>query len=172
MVKRFLFFFCMSSLAGLHANSQVQVHEANLEAAFIYNFIKYIDWDVDDNTENFTIGVIGATPVYTSLLEIARTKTADSKKIVILHFDNPDEIVFCNILFIPASTPFSLSSILSRAGPGTLTIGEKDGYAEAGTAFNFIVVNDKLRFEANVKAILSAGLKASSQLLKLAKIVD
>jgi YfiR/HmsC-like len=172
MVKRLLLLFCISSLAGVHASCQVQVHKANLEAAFIYNFIKYIDWDVDENTETFTIGVIGASPVYNSLVEIAGTKTVDSKKIVVLHFDSPDEIVFCNILFIPASTSFSLSSILSRAGPGMLTIGEKDGYAEAGTAFNFIVVNDKLRFEANVKAIISAGLKASSQLLKLAKIVD
>ncbi|MGH2563548.1 MAG: YfiR family protein [Ginsengibacter sp.] len=172
MANRFLLFLCISALTGFHARGQGRIREANLKAAFIYNFIKYIDWDVDGNTDDFTIGIVGNSAVYNSLQEIANTRTAEGKKIVVSHFDSPGDITFCNILFIPANTSFSVASMLSRAGPGTLTIGEKDGLAQAGIAFNFIVLDDKLRFEANVKAILSAGLKASSQLLKLAKIVD
>ncbi|HMC99217.1 MAG TPA: YfiR family protein, partial [Ferruginibacter sp.] len=66
----------------------------------------------------------------------------------------------------------SLQSVLDRAGKGVLTVSEEPGLAKQGTAFNFIVNNDKLKFEANLKAIYAAGLKAGAQLLKLAIIVD
>ena len=59
-----------------------------------------------------------------------------------------------------------------KAGKGTLTISEETGFADMGSAINFVVINDKLKFEANVKSITDEGLKASSQLLKLAIIVD
>ena len=104
--------------------------------------------------------------------EIAASKTVNDKKIIVKYFDSPDEITFCNILFISEKDPFSLSSVLAKVGKGTLTISEEPGLAAQGTAFNFVEVRDKLKFEANVKSISSAGLKASSQLLKLAKIVN
>lgn len=170
MVKRFLVLILIS-LSGLPGSAQREVEESNLKAAFIYNFTKYIDWDTDSPDE-FIIGVIGYSPIYESLQEIARTKTVNGKKIVVRRFYSPDEITYCNILFISSNCNFSLASVLSKVGRGTLTISEKPGFAERGTAFNFVVVNEKLKFEANIKSIFAAGLKASSQLLKLATIVD
>jgi len=169
MVKRFLIFICLIA-CGAIGLSQSKAEESDLKAAFIYNFIKYIDWNADSATE-FSIGVIGTSPVYHSLQEMAATKTVNDKKIVIKHFDNPDSITFCNILFISDNDPFPLSSILGKVGRGTLSISEEPGLAAQGTAFNFVEVKDKLKFEANIKSIKSAGLKASSQLLKLAEIV-
>jgi hypothetical protein len=96
----------------------------------------------------------------------------NDKKIVILHFNNPDEITSCNILFISANSYFSLASVLARIDKGTLTISEQPGFAGLGTAFNFVVDHDKLKFEANIKSIDEAGLKASSKLLKLAIIIN
>ena len=170
MFKRLLFIVTMC-YGFANAMAQEREVEANLKAAFIYNFIKYIDWNapVDDS---FIIAVIGSSPVYSSLQEIAKDETVNGKKIIVLHFNSPDDITHCNILFIPASTQYSLSSILVRVGKGTLTISEEPGYAEMGTAFNFVLVRDKLKFEANLNAIDAAGLKASSQLLKLAIIVN
>jgi len=116
--------------------------------------------------------VLGSSSIYNSLLEISKTKTVNDKRIVILHFNKPEEITNCNILFISANSSHSLTPILAKVNKGTLTISEEAGLAEEGTAFNFVVINDKLKFEANVKSINAAGLKASSQLLKLAIIVD
>lgn len=160
----------MMCYGAFNTMAQQREAEANLKAAFIYNFIKYIDWNAPVN-DPFIIAVIGSSPVYNSLQEIANVETVNGKKIIVLHFNNPDDITPCNILFISANSPFSLSSILVRAAKSTLTIGEEPGYAEMGTAFNFVLVKGKLKFEANLDAIAAAGLKASSQLLKLALIV-
>jgi hypothetical protein len=171
MLRSFLVIVLINLCGGLSVRAQKEMEESGLKAAFIYNFTKYIEWNAD-SSDIFSIGVFGSSPIYESLKEISATKTVSNKKIVLKHFTNPEEITFCNVLFISANGPFPLASILSKTGKGTLTIGEQEGYAEEGTAFNFVVANDKLKFEANVKSIIAAGLKASSQLLKLARIVD
>ena len=152
--------------------AQTEAREPDLKAAFIYNFTKYIDWDTSAADKDFVIGVLGTSPITGYLMQIAKTSMAKNKKISIRHFTKPEEIKACDILFIPASTSFSLASILLYAGKGMLTISEQPGYGKQGTALNFVVVNDKLKFEANLKAINSAGLIASSQLLKLAIIIN
>jgi hypothetical protein len=169
MFKRLLF-IVLICYGSVNAMAQLREAEANLKAAFIYNFIKYIDWSTPADA-SFIIGVIGPSPVHKSLQEIAKDESIDGKKIIVLHFNSPEDITGCNILFISANSPYSLSSILSMVSKGTLTISEEPGYATRGTAFNFVLVKDKLKFEANLAAIDAAGLKASSQLLKLALIV-
>jgi hypothetical protein len=152
--------------------SQSVAKEANLKAAFIYNFTKYIEWNNDAVSGDFVIGIIGNSSVSNSLLQIAKTQTAKNKRIVIRLYTNPEEIGGCNILFIAKDNSFSLASILERTGRGVLTISEEPGFASQGTILNFISSNGKLKFEANLKALYDAGLSASSQLLKLAIIVD
>ena len=171
MLKSLLIFISINFYGGFAAIAQSSAGESNLKAAFVYNFTKYIDWG-ENEVADFSIGIIGTSPVENALQEIADTKTVDNKRIVIKHFDRPGDITFCNVLFISADNDFALAAILDEVKRGTLTVSEEPGFARRGTAFNFVVVNHKLKFEANVKSIFNAGLKASSQLLKLAKIVD
>ena len=152
---------------------QDETEEYDIKAAFIYKFTNYIDWDSHLQGNEFVIGVIGNSPVSRHLTEIAQTKTIKDKKIVIRQFNNAEEIGPCQILFISRKTSATLDDILAKvADKGTLTISEKPGYAKKGAGINFIEVDDKLRFEVNTKRISSAGLKASSQLLKLAVIIE
>jgi hypothetical protein len=149
-----------------------QAKEYNLKAAFIYNFTRYIEWKAASNENEFIIGVIGDSPINDPLTEIVRTETVDNKKITIKQFSKPADISTCHILFISQRSNFPLEDILAQTtGKGILIISEQHGYALQGTAINFVVINQKLKFEANVKAINAAGLSASSQLLKLAIII-
>jgi hypothetical protein len=171
LFKRFLLFMLLSSFVGT-IGAQNTEQEANLKAAFIYNFTKYIDWGRYDHGNNFVIGVAGDSPITESLNEIANNGTINNKRIVIKTIDRPSEVNGCDILFISKNCRLPLNNLLQKAGPGVLTIGEEPGDAVAGTAFNFVIINNRLKFQANLKAISSAGLKAGSQLLKLAIIVD
>jgi hypothetical protein len=168
--QTFLIFFLACSF---RIPAQEESEEYDIKAAFIYQFTNYIDWDSLIPGNEFVIGIIGNSPVSGQLAEIAKTKTVRGKKIVLRQFGKPDEIVPCHILFISRKTSFTLGDILAKIGSkGTLTVSEKVGYAQKGADINFIEVDEKLKFEANPKGINAAGLKASSQLLKLAIIVD
>ncbi|MGN6249184.1 MAG: YfiR family protein [Ginsengibacter sp.] len=173
MILKKLLFIVLLLCPGIHVSAQVAEQEANLKAAFIYNIAKYIDWGGYNNRNEFVIGVAGNTSkVIISLQEIAKNRTIQNKRIVVKPIDDLSEIKGCDIVFISKECPFALSSILSRLAPGELTISESKGYASRGTDFNFVIVDQRLKFEANLKAISSSGLKAGSQLLKLAIIVD
>jgi hypothetical protein len=171
MLKRLLLLLLICVTAVV-AGAQTSVREANLKAAFIYNFTKYVEWDSSSNANDFVIGIIGPSPVTTALAEIARTNQAKNKRIIIRVFNRPEDIGYCHILFIPQKLSYSLSTVLSKVGKGTLTISEEPGFAKQGTVFNFKITNDKLKFEVNLARLYSAGLKAGSQLLKLAEIID
>ena len=155
-----------------------RMNEYKLKAAFIYNFTLYIDWDAataaasEVPANQYIIGVLGSSLINDPLQEIAKAKSGSDKKIVVKRFNDLAEITFCHILFIPQTCPYELDAILAKAPKGSLVVGEKPGLAKKGCAMNFIIVNNKLKFESNLKAISSAGLKASSQLLKLAIIVE
>lgn len=172
MLKRFLFIILIFTLGTSSAWCQSREEEYNLKAAFVYNFTKYVNWGLYTPQNDFIIGIVGSSPIYEPLEEIAKTKTVNDKNITIIRFNKPEDISFCNILYIPKNCPIPLYTIFTKVNLGTLTISEEEGYAQQGTAFNFVLVKDKLRFESNIRAINSAGLKASSQLLKLAIIVE
>jgi YfiR/HmsC-like len=167
MLKKLLSLVLLCSLMGT-AMAQVQDGEAKLKAAFIYNFTKYIEWDTTSSANDFIIGIMGSSPITAPLMEIANTNSIKNKKILIRLYNRPEDIGNCDILFIPQKLPYQLHSILDKTGRGVLTISEEEGSAKEGTAFNFVIRNDKLKFEANLNAIRLAGLKAGSQLLKLA----
>jgi hypothetical protein len=145
--------------------------EYKLKAAFIYNFIQYIDWSVTSPKE-YVVGILGSSPVENDLKEIAASKTVGDKKIVVRRFLTVNDISDCNILFITRENSGSLDAALLKTAKGTLVIAEKPGCAKKGAAVNFVVADNKLKFEINQKAVAAEGLKASSQLLKLAIIVD
>lgn len=171
ILKRLFLLFFIGFVSGA-CIAQGSEQEANLKAAFIYNFTKYIDWGKYNDKDEFVIDVLGDSAIAASLEQIAKEKTVNDKRIVIHQLENLSQAEDCNILFISRNSRLSLKKILPAIPKGVLTISEQPGYAEQGTAFNFIILNNKLKFEANLKAISSAGLKAGSQLLKLAKIID
>src|SRR5437867_12375411 len=104
-----------------------------MKAVFLYNFTKYIDWDKIGN--EFIIGVIGSSPVEEALAEIARKNKIKDRNIVIRHFEIPEDIRFCHILFIAKNCSFPLASILQETGKGVLTVSEENGYGNQGAAF-------------------------------------
>jgi hypothetical protein len=171
MLNRLLIFLLTLTLAG-NVMSQSKQKEADLKAVYIYNFTRYIEWDSSAMKNDFIIGVIGASPVTRSLTQVARSNKIKNKRIIVRVFDKPEQIETCHVLFIPRWSPYSLNSILDQTGKGTLTVSEQPGYAKMGTAFNFVLERQKLRFEVSLKALYLSGLKAGSQLLKLATIVD
>jgi len=158
------------ALSSVHT-PQTQEEEYNVKAACIYNFTKFIEWN-PSGSDAFVIGVIGDSPIEQALSEIASIKTVQGKKISIVRFHKPDEITACQMLFISKENSFPLGEILSKASEGMVTIGEKPGFALRGTMFNLLIRENRLRFEANTTAIANAGVKVSSQLLKLAIIVE
>ena len=92
---------------------------------------------------------------------------------MVQNFRTTRNIKECNVIFIPGSQEDRIGTILSELDDmSILTVSEVEGFAQNGGAINFYVQDNKLRFEINPDVLKKANLKASSRLLRLARIVE
>ncbi|MGD0694030.1 MAG: YfiR family protein [Terriglobia bacterium] len=163
-----------SCTTGALAQSR-EASEYQVKAAFLYNFAKFVEWPPDpssDLSDPITICVIGHDPFGTVLDEAVRGKTVSGHRLVIRRSKPGQSWTGCQIAFISSAEGKDLPSILeSSKGSGVLTVGEMEGFAQRGGMINFVIEQERVHFEVNVEAAERAGLKISSKLLSLAKIV-
>jgi hypothetical protein len=164
----------MLFLCGTRAQSPT-AGEYQVKAAFLYNFAKFVEWppsSFSDASAPLRICVFGQDPFGQALLDITHEKIVGGH---ILQVDQVVDVALartCHILFIASSEKVQLKRILeSLQGTDVLTVGDTKGFAELGGIINFVLENDRVRFEVNRKAADRAGLKISSKLLGVAKLV-
>src|SRR6266581_8438806 len=143
--------------------------EYEIKAAYLYNFIKYVDWPSYGDT--ISIGVLGNDPFGTALAPL-NGKIVKGRRLLIKHLDSVREAQQCQIIFVSSSEKQRLQEIFeSLKSARVLTVGETQGFADGGGIINFIEENNKVRFEINAEAARRTGLNISSELLKLARLV-
>jgi hypothetical protein len=172
-------FLLLALLAILFRPAETRAQSASqreyeIKAAYLYNFINYIDWPTDalpPEGGTITIGIVGDTP-YATAFDPLKGKQIKGRKLAVKQVASAKDLDQCNIVFICASEKSRLPEVLGQFKDSKLlTVGEIDGFAEQGGVINFISERNKVRFEINPEAARRAGLTISSELLKLAKLV-
>jgi len=147
--------------------------EYQVKAAFLYNFAKFIEWppaSFPSESAAFQICILGPDPFGNELQEITRNKTVNGRRFQISQVADLERARTCQILFVRSSEKTHLNQILDGLhGSSVLTVGDQKAFAERGGMINFLLEDDRVRFEVNQKAAEQAGLKLSSQLLSVAK---
>jgi hypothetical protein len=151
--------------AGLSQVSSV----SQAQSMFIYNFSRLIQWPAGSNTGEFIIGVIGDNDVYSSLSSFVANKKVGSQSIVVKKFDDPQSISRCQILFVGDSKISKFPEVINRIqGFNSLVITEKRGMINSGSAIDFILVEDKLKFVMNADNAVKYNLTVSKSLEDMA----
>jgi len=166
----------LTSLAALchAADNQGQV-EYEVKAAFLYNFAKFVQWPADavSGGAPMRLCILGRDP-FGSLLESSfRGKTLGEKPIEIDRISDARQLTGCHVVFISSSEHSQAAAILEAVSARSiLTVSEIPGFAELGGIVNFYIEDRRIRFEINPKSAARCGLRISSQLLKLSRIVE
>lgn len=149
-----------------------QTDISRAEAVFIYNFSRLTEWPVNYRTGPFVIGVVGKTAITDELKSFTSGKQVGTQPITVKNFGSVEEISTCHILFVPFAETKYMSNILSQiATKSTLIITEKNQAIKEGSAINFVVVGDKLKFELSPNNALKYDIKISSKLNEMAYMV-
>src|SRR5207249_10420448 len=74
--------------------------EYEIKAAYLYNFIKYVDWPSYGDT--ITIGVLGDNPFGPALGPL-NGKVVKGRRLVIKEFDSVRDALNCQICFVSSS---------------------------------------------------------------------
>jgi hypothetical protein len=153
--------------------------EPEIKAAYLYNFGRYVEWPAsgrsngESRSPDFAIGVVGDSPVVAPLRTIAASKKVGGRAIVIRQFLAEKDFRPCQMLFVPAGqNPELVAAILKKAREtATLVVGDEEGFALNQGQIAFYSDQNNMKFEINVGAAEKAGLKISSKLLSLGRIV-
>jgi hypothetical protein len=138
------------------------------QAMFIYNFSRLVEWPLNYKSGPFIIGVYGGSSVADELETYAQGKKVGTQDIQIKRFKTLQEITVCHILFIPFARTKQMAEILAALqGKNTLLITEKNGALSEGSAINFVILADKIKFELQTENITKYGLKYSSKLQEM-----
>ena len=145
-----------------------------MHAMFIYHFTKYINWPEKETNEDFVIGIIGQTPLKDELISITKSKNINNKKVGIKQIkENSEDLKRCQIIFIAENESKSINNVIAiTEKSAVLVITEKSGMLKKGAAINFLVIDEKLRFEISKTKLAQHNLKVSNELLKLASDVQ
>ncbi|HVB87724.1 MAG TPA: YfiR family protein [Candidatus Dormibacteraeota bacterium] len=146
-----------------------------IKAGFIYNFAKLMEWPAPvfpEPNSPIVIAILGTDPFQGTLDNVLRGKQVNGREFVVKHLKWGDDLKGCNIIFVSSSEKAHFDDLFRMIhGLPILTIGDTPGFAERGGIINFVLEDDKVRFEIDVNAAKQARINISSRLLALAKIV-
>jgi hypothetical protein len=149
--------------------------EYEVKAGFLYRFGWFVEWPataVQRQSHVFIIGVLGANPFGDLLDEIMQGKTVRERSVVVQYYQQAEDVVDSHVLFISAAEEPRLPAILAGLGQTpVLTVSDMARFTERGGMIELRLVDRKVHFDVNVDATERAGLKLSSQLLRLAKVI-
>jgi len=149
--------------------------EYPLKLAFLYNFAKFVEWPLKSFPSPgspLEICIVGHNPFSLDIENELRSRPAGGHPVEFMALKLTDTLSVCHMVFIPVTEKDQAARIVrSLKGSGALTVGESEGFAVMGGMINFTVEGGNVHFEINRLAADRAGLKISSKLLSLAKVV-
>ncbi|MCE5324528.1 YfiR family protein [bacterium] len=150
-------------------------NEYEIKAAFLYNFASFVEWPPKtsaDSSGSFIIGVCGDNPFGNTLEKTVKGKTINGRRIDVRYFGSARDLKPCHILFVSSSEDNHFGKIANTVRDWhVLTVADTDGFTRNGGIINFFTEDNKIKFEINADNAKKSGLKISSKLLKLAKVV-
>lgn len=181
-VKHAIVLFCWGTLGLLllsvmllSAATAQSATEYQVKAAFLFNFAKFVEWPADafpNADAPLQICVLGQDPFGRDFEQVIEDKAVDGHRLEVAHPEGVPQARACQILFIAFSEKQKVRDILQGlAGVSVLTVGDTPGFAKMGGIINFVLDENRVRFEINPKAAERAHLKLSARLLTVAKVI-
>lgn len=162
-------------LLANRAQAQAPVEEAQIKAAFVYNFLKFVDWPEAASRradDPLVVAIIGEGTTSDAVAAFLATKHVGDRPIVIRHLTWDQPLTGVNAAFVSEGDPRRLHHVFdAAAGAGVLSIGDLHDFAARGGVIGLVVEERKVRFDIDTDAADAARLRISSKLLALGRVV-
>ena len=157
------------------ADTDAQSAEYRVKAAFLYKFGSYVDWPQQtfERTDSpLVIGVVGADALADELAQIVAGRTINGRPLIIKKLRRGDPLTGLHILFVSRTEEARMADALAAArGSATLVVTESNNAIPPGSMINFVLVDDKVRFDIALPPAQQGHLKISARLLGVARKV-
>ena len=141
--------------------------ESQLKAAFLVNFLKYVEWPAPRTTTNLCLFGRDSLGPYLAAYE---GKHIGGRELRIRKVSSPEQIADCQQLFISETEEARFAVVMRWVDKqAILTISDAEAFTREGGAIALVRSEGRLQFDVNADALARAGLRANPQMLRLAR---
>jgi hypothetical protein len=150
--------------------------QQRIKAAFLYKFAGYVEWPPGAFAQPespIVIGVAGANGIARELEQMIAGRKMGERSLQVRRLARGEKAAdCCQILFIGGSDRRAAEELLAsvQARPA-LTVTEADGGHPKGSVINFLMLDNRVRFDISREEEEHNGLQLRSQLLAVARQV-
>lgn len=170
--RRILLGSLLASLIAPSVSHAQENKEFLVKAAFIYNFVKFVEWPgakAIAGQSNIDICVAGEGGMMSTGSVFQAASTGKLKLSLVAEANAASAASHCHVLFIDSSEEGRLATILAALKDSpVLTVSDIDGFIEKGGMIGFVNHNNKIKLEVNARSVTDAGMRVDAQLLEIA----
>jgi len=165
---------CLSASLALAQDTKPTDYQ--VKAAYLSDLGRFVEtWGTrakPSPDESFDLCVLGQDPFGVSLDAAVRGEKIGGSPMTAKRIARPQDALGCRILFIGSSEDTQLRAVMAAIGTApVLTVADFPDFIKQGGMIQFVLDGDKVKFEINIASARRAGLKLSSDLLKVARMV-
>jgi hypothetical protein len=167
--------FCLCAQAG-KAQSSATPSQAEIRAAFVFNFAKFTEWPMQAYTDAgspLTACFLGADDVRAAYQTLSNGKALSGRFLESRSVKSAAEMRGnCQVLYVDLPRSAIVVDALKNARQhDALAIGTSEDFLACGGMLRLQIESNRMRFDVNVGAIGRTRIKLSSKLLALARSV-
>jgi hypothetical protein len=150
------------------------VPEYDLKAAFLLNFVKFVQWPpavFPDSHSPVVICLLRQNPFGATLAQLVERETVGGRRLLVRHLGSPDQIPGCHVVFVPRAVLAEDGDAAVPEAVGLLTVGEADTFLARGGIISFYSEGERIRFAINRDAAERSRIQLSARLLRVARVV-
>lgn len=164
-------------LASQAARAQAQAPsvEAAVKATYLYKFAPFVEWPAGtfaSPSDPLVICTVGSDAVAGLVDEAVRGQAIGGHPIDVLHLSAVPRQAPCHVLYVASRGAAAAAALGSVRGTPVLTVTDAAGDTATTGIVNFVVQDNRVRFEIDLRAAAENHLVISSKLLNLATRVS
>lgn len=143
-------------------------------AGFLYNFAKFTEWPAESLPAGapLVLCVVGDPAVWRSLEQAGQGHEIDGHPVAVWKLTVDDQIRSCHLVYAGGVDRKQAVGLLgSLKGVAIFTVSDLTVFTGMGGTAHLFIEQGRMHFAVNVESAQRAGLRLSSKLLILAKIV-
>lgn len=147
--------------------------ESAVKAAFLFKFGAYVEWPASafiSPTSPMHLCVVGGSDAFIATLgKVVGTERINDRTVVVRSLKTVDRDSGCHILYIGVAEAQHVGQIIETTrGSNVLTVSDAGGSKSGAGIIDFVIANNRVRFDIDDEAAAQNGLVVSSKLLSLA----
>lgn len=166
-----VFVFAPLSVLRAQSASQMNAAEAQVQAAYVYKFIGFVEWPQEvfaTPDQALIIGVLGADDIAEELEGLLSARKTERRPLSVRRFGH-DETIAAHVLVVGTLDRPVLKRVLDQVRGTPVLVVSRDRLADAPEVMiNFITLKQRVRFEVALAPVTRSRLRLSALMLSVA----